>query len=125
MDLFYRYGKMKDQFGWPEDTEEIANSAAAGGSGGAQSSLSNMEDMSSSTVSQPVAGPLDKYVDFSVGFYLAEFLMKTDGCYNSSDLGRRWREGYLHKFFTFKPFVTMWHVPNFLPCSIYVAASMN
>lgn len=53
---------MKDQFGWPEDTEEIANASVGGAAGTTQSSLSNMDDMSNSSVSQPVAGPLDKYV---------------------------------------------------------------
>lgn len=50
---------MKDQFGWPEDTEEIANAGVATSSG-VGSALSNVEDISNSAISQPVAGPLDK-----------------------------------------------------------------
>jgi len=49
---------MKDQFGWPEDTEEIANVGTSAGAG--SSALSNVEDVSNSAISQPVAGPLDK-----------------------------------------------------------------
>lgn len=55
---FYRYGKMKDQFGWPDDTEEITNATVGMVSG--QSPVTNVDDSSSSSVSQPVAGPLDK-----------------------------------------------------------------
>lgn len=53
------YGKMKDQFGWPEDTEEIT-SAAVGSTGANASQLGTGDDMSSASMSQPVAGPLDK-----------------------------------------------------------------
>lgn len=56
--LIYRYGKMKDQFGWPDDTEEITNAAVGMVSG--QSPVTNVEDTSSTNISQPVAGPLDK-----------------------------------------------------------------
>lgn len=49
---------MKDQFGWPDDTEEITNASVGMVSG--QSPVTNVDDSSSSSVSQPVAGPLDK-----------------------------------------------------------------
>lgn len=57
------YGKMKDQFGWPEDNEEITN-ATAGVSAvvGTSSQTTNLEDLTGSVVSHPVAGPLDKIV---------------------------------------------------------------
>ncbi len=55
----FSYGKMKDQFGWPDDTEEISSAAVASTSLG-QSATANVDDGLSSTVSQPVAGPLDK-----------------------------------------------------------------
>ena len=51
---------MKDQFGWPEDTEEIANAGVGASTTAGSSALSNVEDMSNSAISQPVAGPLDK-----------------------------------------------------------------
>ena len=51
---------MKDQFGWPEDTEEIANAGVGTSAGAGSSVLSNVEDISNSAMSQPVAGPLDK-----------------------------------------------------------------